>query len=61
MPRRSLSAQDDIAVYTSISNCHDSRAKGYSIYKAKNAMETLLPEPILGGQFLCYLEHLTLS
>jgi hypothetical protein len=43
VPRRSLSAQDDIAVDTTISDCHISRAKRYSMHKAKNAMETLIP------------------
>ena len=44
VPRCSLSAQDDIAVDTTISDCHDSRAKWYCMHKAKNAMETLVPK-----------------
>lgn len=44
----SLSAQDDIAVDTTISDRHNSRAKWYCMHKAKNAMESgdqKLPEP----------------
>lgn len=44
VPRCSLSAQDDIAVDTTISDRHNSRAKWYCMHKAKNAMETLVPK-----------------
>lgn len=41
MPRCPFSAQNDVTVDTTIPDCHDSRANGYSMHKAKNAMETI--------------------